>query len=154
MRIDLLIYPMGVSCREEARMHPLHITLRSSLAEARDAVEAALAAEGFGVLTEIDVQATLRAKLGAEHEGHRILGVCNPSLAKQALDVDRDVALLLPCIVTLRELEEGGTEVRVLDPKAAFTLAAPETRGRLEPLADRVADQLAAALATLAQPAA
>jgi uncharacterized protein (DUF302 family) len=131
-------------------MSPLHVTLPTPLPATRAAVEAAFKAEGFGVLTEIDVQATLREKLGAAHEGHRILGICNPHLAKQALDIDRDVALLLPCTVTLRELADGGTEVRVLDPKAAFTLAAPDTRARLEPLADDVAARLGAALSALA----
>jgi uncharacterized protein (DUF302 family) len=132
-------------------MSPLHVTLPTPLPATRAAVEAAFKAEGFGVLTEIDVQATLREKLGAAHEGHRILGICNPHLAKQALDIDRDVALLLPCTVTLRELADGGTEVRVLDPKAAFTLAAPDTRARLGPLADDVAARLGAALSALAE---
>jgi uncharacterized protein (DUF302 family) len=130
-------------------MHPLHVTVPSSLADTRAAIEGALAAEGFGILTEIDLQATMLAKLGAEHEGHRILGVCNPTLAKHALDLDRDIALLLPCTLTLRELADGATEVRVLDPKAAFMLAAPESRALLEPLAEQVAQQLGAALTTL-----
>ena len=82
------------------------------------------------------------------HEGHRILGVCNPGFAKRALDVDRDVALLLPCTVTLREVE-GGTEVHVLDPEEAFQVAAPETRARLEPLAGEVKGLLVAAVAAL-----
>lgn len=130
-------------------MQPLHVTVPTSLADTRIAIEDALKAEGFGILTEIDLQATMLAKLGAEHEGHRILGVCNPKLAKHALDLDRDIALLLPCTVTIRELTDGGTEVRVLDPKAAFMLAAPESRTQLEPLADQVAQQLGAALTTL-----
>jgi len=129
-------------------MPQLHRIVPAPLSEARAAVEIALKAEGFGVLTEIDLQATFKAKLGADHEGHRILGVCNPEIAKRALDLDRDVALLLPCTVTLREVA-AGTEVRVLDPQQAFSLAAPATRERLAPLAGQVAERLAAALATV-----
>jgi uncharacterized protein (DUF302 family) len=123
-------------------------TLAAPLAHVRPAVEAALKAEGFGVLTEIDLQATFRAKLDADHEGHRILGVCNPQIAKRALDLDRDVALLLPCTVTLRDVA-GGTEVRILDPGAAFTLAAPATQEALAPLAGEVGERLARALAAI-----
>ncbi len=123
-------------------------TIAAPLADVRPAVEAALKTEGFGILTEIDLQATFRAKLDADHEGHRILGVCNPQIAKRALDLDRDVALLLPCTVTLREVA-GGTEVRVLDPDAAFTLAAPATQEGLAPLAGDVGERLARALATI-----
>lgn len=129
-------------------MDPLRTTVPAPLAEARPAVEAALKAQGFGILSEIDLQATFQAKLGVAHEGHRILGVCNPNFAKRALDVDRDVALLLPCTVTLREVE-GGTEVRVLDPEEAFQVAASATRAQLEPLAGEVKGLLAAAVATL-----
>ena len=129
-------------------MDPLRTTVPAPLPEARTAVEAALKAQGFGILSEIDLQATFQAKLGVAHEGHRILGVCNPNFAKRALDVDRDVALLLPCTVTLREVP-GGTEVRVLDPEEAFQVAAPETRAQLEPLAGEVKGLLAAAVAAL-----
>lgn len=129
-------------------MDPLRTTVPAPLAAVRDAVEVALKAQGFGVLTEIDVQATFQAKLGVAHEGHRILGVCSPSFAKRALDVDRDVALLLPCTVTLREVD-GGTEVRVFDPEVAFEVAAAETRARLAPMAGEVKGLLAAAVATL-----
>jgi uncharacterized protein (DUF302 family) len=129
-------------------MPQLHATIPAALPAVRTAVEAALKAEGFGVLTEIDMQATFKAKLGAEHEGHRILGVCNPVIAKRALDLDRDIALLLPCTVTLREVA-GGTEVRILDPEQAFTLAAPATRAQLAPLAGEVGEKLARALAAV-----
>lgn len=129
-------------------MDPLRTTVPAPLAEVRIAVEAALKGQGFGILSEIDLQETFRAKLGVAHEGHRILGVCNPNFAKRALDVDRDVALLLPCPVTLREVA-GGTEVRVLDPEEAFQVAAPETRAQLEPLAGEVKGLLEAAVATL-----
>ncbi len=129
-------------------MDPLRVTVRKTLAEVRADVETALKSEGFGVLTEIDLQATFKTKLGADHEGHRILGVCNPKLAKGALDLDRDVALLLPCTVTLREVD-GGVEVRVLDPGVVFELAAPATRAALAPLAADVSAKLGAALAAL-----
>jgi uncharacterized protein (DUF302 family) len=132
-------------------MPQLHLTVPAPLADVRPAVEAALKTQGFGVLTEIDLQATFRAKLGVEHEPHRILGVCNPQIAKGALDLDRDVALLLPCTVTLREVENG-TEVRVLDPRSAFTLAAPATQAQLAPLAADVGERLARALAAIEVP--
>jgi len=105
-------------------------------------VRAALKAEGFGVLTEIDVEATLRTKLGdpeADEVGPtRILGACNPVLAHRALMTQRDVALLLPCNVVLRE-SDGRTEVSVADPGAMVVMAgqdlsdvADEARERLE----------------------
>lgn len=127
-------------------MDPLRVIVPSSIDETRRALEVALASKGFGILTEIDLQATFRAKLDADHEAHRILGVCKPQLAKQALDLDRDVALLLPCTVTLREVE-GGTEVHAIDPQQVFTLAANETREHLVPLAARVRSDLAEAIA-------
>ncbi len=105
----------------------------------------ALEDQGFGVLTRIDLRATLHEKLGVEHEAHEILGVCNPPLAHQALTIDPDVALLLPCSITLRDVG-GATEVRVLDPERAFTLAAPTTREALEPLAHEVRSRLEAVL--------
>ncbi len=129
-------------------MHQLNVVVPTPVSETRDALEVALKAQGFGILSEIDLQETFRTKLGAEHEAHRILGVCKPALAKQALDLDRDVALLLPCTITLREVE-AGTEVRALDPQAAFRLAAPATRAQLEPLADAVSGQIAEAFAQL-----
>ncbi len=129
-------------------MPQLYAIIPAALPAVRTAVEAALKAEGFGVLTEIDMQATFKAKLGADHEGHRILGVCNPAIAKRALDLDRDIALLLPCTVTLREVA-GGTEVKILDPEQAFTLAAPATRAQLAPLAGEVGEKLARALANV-----
>lgn len=129
-------------------MTELRRIVPAPLASVRATIEETLRAEGFGILTEVDVQATFRAKLGAEHEGHRILGVCNPAFAKRALDVDRDIALLLPCTVTLREVE-GGTEVQVLDPNDAFRLAAAAAHEALAPLAGEVRERLARAVAAL-----
>jgi uncharacterized protein (DUF302 family) len=94
------------------------------MTDAEAAVRAALADNGFGVLTEMDVAATLRAKLGVERPPLKILGACNPVIANQALELDPSVALLLPCNVVLEPAPEGGTRVRVVDPRALMD--APE----------------------------
>ena len=95
-------------------------------------VRDALKSEGFGVLTEIDVEATLRTKLGdleANAVGPtRILGACNPGLAHRALMTQRDVALLLPCNVVLREID-GRTEVSIADPAAMVVMAGADLEG-------------------------
>lgn len=85
---------------------------------ARHRIEAALKEEGFGVLTEIDVRATLKAKLNADFPNYVILGACNPTLAHQALSADPGVGLLLPCNVVVRQDDEGNAVVSILDPEA------------------------------------
>jgi uncharacterized protein (DUF302 family) len=120
----------------------LSVTIDGGIEAAGETVREALKAEGFGVLTEIDVEATLRTKLGdgqADEVGPtRILGACNPVLAHRALMTQRDVALLLPCNVVLREMD-GRTEVSVADPGAMVEMAgaeladvAQDARARLE----------------------
>lgn len=90
----------------------------------------ALKAQGFGVLTEIDVQKTLREKLGAEMEPYIILGACNPQLAHQALDSDRSIGLLLPCNVVLRQ-GNGEVLVSILDPEKMFEVVDRQTQADL-----------------------
>ncbi|MFF1370145.1 DUF302 domain-containing protein [Streptomyces virginiae] len=106
------------------------------------AVRDALAAQGFGILTEIDVTATLKAKLGHDMEDYLILGACNPPLARQALDADRAVGLLLPCNVVVRA-DGDRTAVQALDPGVMVTLTGLPA---LQDIADEATHRLDAAL--------
>ena len=121
------------------------VTLDISFADAVSRVRAALREQGFGVLTEIDVTATLRAKLGEQIEDYIILGACNPPSAYAALGIDRSIGLLLPCNVVVRAAG-AGTIVEALDPQVMVTLTG---RPELKPVADEVARRLASALAEL-----
>ena len=121
------------------------ISLDLPFSEAVTRVRAALAGQGFGVLTEIDVTATLKAKLGEQIEDYVILGACNPPLAHRALAADRSIGLLLPCNVVVRATP-AGIVVEALDPQIMATLTG---RPELKPVADEAARRLAAALAGL-----
>jgi len=104
--------------------------------------------EGFGVLTEIDVRATMKKKLDVEFRPYVILGACNPPLAHQALSAERDIGLLLPCNVIVYQGDEPGTSVvSVLDPVALLSLAG---RADIAPLAEQVKAKLVRALEGLA----
>jgi len=119
--------------------------LPGTIASVRVTVEAALRAEGFGILTEIDVQATMKAKLGVDRAPYLILGACNPPLANRALEADPSVGALLPCNVVLRE---DGAEIVVeaMDPMAALGIV--DTPG-VRAVAEEAKARLARAIDTL-----
>ncbi len=133
--------PYGLTVEVDATVEAAEAAMRDALAE-----------EGFGILTEIDVEATLAAKLGVEREPYKILGACNPALANEALGVDESIGLLLPCNVVVYRSDES-TVVSILDPEVMSRVAdAPgldpvvkEARSRLERALDSFLGSIAAA---------
>jgi len=126
--------------------YTLTVHLEVDPADAERQVRNALEEQGFGVLTEIDVAATVKAKLDVDMPAYRILGACNPSLAHQALQADPDIGALLPCNVVVRAAEDGGTDVIAADPRAMLRLSAAKA---LDSIADDAGDRLQRALHAL-----
>lgn len=122
----------------------LDVRLNTDFEATLTRVTEALKVEGFGVLTEIDVRETLKKKLGIDFRPYKILGACNPSLAHRALTIAPQVGLLLPCNVTVRQLEDGTNEVSLVDPLVMLGVianpglkeVAEEARARLWRVAD------------------
>jgi uncharacterized protein (DUF302 family) len=135
--------------RPTATAYGFGVQLDLPFDEAMSRTRAALKEQGFGVLTEIDVQLTLKEKLGVSFRRHVILGACNPPLAHRALTAELDLGLLLPCNVVLYK-EGGGTTVKMMDPQAALGLVANPA---IVPVAAEARDRLERALRALRQPA-
>ena len=127
-------------------MYGFNVTIAGTFEQAIAKVTEALKTEGFGVLTEIDVKATLKKKLDIDKRPYTILGACNPKLANQALDADPDIGLLLPCNVVVREEENGAITVAFMDPSAVLKLVdregiealAGEVRSRLQRVSEAI----------------
>ncbi len=127
-------------------------TLRASFEDAVEMTRKALSDQGFGVLTEIDVKATLKAKLDEDMENYLILGACNPPLAHRAVNVDRKIGLLLPCNVVVRSdpANDGTVIVDAMDPQIMVQVA---DEPGLREVADYAAEKLHAAIDALSQTA-
>jgi uncharacterized protein (DUF302 family) len=126
----------------------LSATLPRSYDDAVDAVRAALGDQGFGILTEIDLKATLKTKLDVDVAPQVILGACRPALAYEALNVDPSIAAVLPCNVVVRALDDATSLVEAFDPDAMMGLADNDA---LHAVATDAKERLTAALATLTQ---
>lgn len=103
-------------------MYHFHIDIDGDIDDVVDKTLAALKEEGFGVLMDLDIQATLKAKLDVDRPPYRILGACNPPLANQALDAEPDIGVLLPCNVVVRGLDDAKVRVTFMDPESVLAL--------------------------------
>jgi uncharacterized protein (DUF302 family) len=130
--------------------YTLKTTVRRPYDETVEAVRAELSAAGFGILTEIDLKATLKAKLDVDVAPQVILGACRPQLAHQALEADPSIAALLPCNVVVRAVDDTTTVVEAFDPDAMMSLAGQGQAGdTLRIVATDARQRLTAALAAL-----
>ena len=126
-------------------MNAIETTIDMPMAEVEAALRDALAAVGFGILTEIDIAATLKAKIGVDRPPLKILGACNPTLANQALQLDPSSSLLLPCNVVIEPADGGGTHIAIVDPAvlmpgAEFAELAGAAAGKFREALDSLAE--------------
>jgi uncharacterized protein (DUF302 family) len=127
-------------------MYGFSIKLNLAFDRAVEQVTAALKTENFGVLSDIDVQATLKAKLGVQTPPYRILGACHPAFAQRALSMDPDIGLLLPCNVIIRQNNDDSVTVGFMDPVAVMQLVdtpgVAQMASEVRAMLDRVRDRL------------
>jgi len=126
----------------------MKVKVKGNLDEVKAKVMEALKAQGFGVLTEIDIQKTLKQKIGVEFEPYLILGACNPSFAYRALSADKEIGLLLPCNVVLKQVNEG-VEVSIQDPEVMFSVVDAEVQKSMAGFPQEVKHSLQSVLETL-----
>jgi uncharacterized protein (DUF302 family) len=122
--------------------------LNGTLEEVKPRLVQALKAQGFGILTEIDVRQTMKAKLGVDFKPYQILGACNPHFAYQALCIDESIGLLLPCNVVLRQ-DPDGVEVIIQDPEVMFSVVDEDTKKSMVGFPQQVKNSLQSVLASL-----
>jgi len=127
-------------------MYGFNVSIDATMEEAEAKVREALMAEGFGVLTEIDVQKVMKAKLDHDRTGYKILGACNPQLAKEAIEAEPDIGLLLPCNVLLREEDGGKVNVGFMDPIAVLGMVDNPHIGEVAPKVQEKLKKVAASL--------
>lgn len=120
-------------------------TINDAIAVVKERVISALKNNGFGVLTEINMAATLKDRIDAEIPSYEILGACNPNLAHQAVTLEPSIGLLLPCNVTIRDVD-GKTEVSIIDPKMMIAVVDKEVQRQLGPVMEEARALLQAAL--------
>lgn len=125
-------------------------TINGPMAEVKARVTAALKNNGFGVLTEINMAATLKDRIGAEIPSYEILGACNPNLAHKAVTLEPSIGLLLPCNVTLRDVD-GKTEVSIIDPKMMIAVVDEDVQRQLDPVMQEARTLLQTALDELTE---
>ena len=126
--------------------YPIRYTVDGEFDETVEAVTEALGDQGFGVLCDIDVQATLRRKLDAEFREYRILGACNPPLAHEAMAAELELGALLPCNVVVYRTDDGAVGVSAVDPTVLLSVV---DNPELDPVAEEVADRLSTAVESL-----
>lgn len=129
--------------------YALSTTLHTTFEDAVERTRKALADQGFGVLTEIDMKATLKAKLGEDMEDYLILGACNPPLAHRAIDADRQIGLLLPCNVAVRSDPSAGGDAVIVDAMDPQIMVRVSDEPGLREVADEAATKLRAAIDAL-----
>jgi len=127
-------------------MYYLNKSTELSFDEAEQKIRASLQEEGFGILTEIDMQATMKNKLDKEIPKYKILGACNPGFAYEAIQVEQKIGIMLPCNVTIIENKEGNIDVSIMDPVVGLSIVENEA---VEPFAIQVKEKLKRALSNL-----
>jgi uncharacterized protein (DUF302 family) len=130
----------------EATAYAIPRTVQGAFDDVVERTRAALAEQGFGILTVIDVRATMQEKLGEEMDEYVILGACNPGLAHRGLAVEPDLGVLLPCNVVVRRVGDDEIRVAAMEPQAALALAGNEA---IRPLADEARERLTRAMEVL-----